>query len=418
MKKQILNYFTDNNLLNDGQFGFIPKSNTGAACAHVLDYILVNIDRKKLVSCIFIDISKAFDCIDHSFLLKKLLYYGFSVKAHDLIKSYLENRKHFVQVGTERSQASDLQYGVIQGSVLGPLFFNIYINDIFTLNLKGKLQLYADDAVLLYTSINPAELQTCMQHDLCLINEWFCANFLAINTKKTHFMIFGQNANDLPNIDIKLNHESINRTYTTKYLGLTIDSKLDWKPHIESVRSKIVPIIYALKRVRNFIDEKTAWAIYNAYILPHLTYLSAIWAAAARSFLNPLIRLQNKCIKIIKKLHYLHPSIDLYSENVLSVKMLYLYDLILFIYKIKSNMLKCNLELRSVAEIHNYNTRQRNAYYVQYSRTNIAQKNIFRIGLKLFNRLPITLKNCLFVEFKKKLKSYVYINFDSLEINN
>lgn len=181
---QILEYCTYNHILHKNQFGFVPKSNTMTAVANLTNDIITGIGQGKEVSCVFIDVKKAFDCVHHKLLLVKLQKVGFSEKATSLVESYFQNRTQKVKINSTLSSPLSIKHGVPQGSILGPLMFNLYLNDIFELPLKGKLQLYADDATILYIVKDLAILKSYTEHDIRLLLEYFNRNHMALNLEK------------------------------------------------------------------------------------------------------------------------------------------------------------------------------------------------------------------------------------------
>lgn len=193
------------------------------------------------------------------------------------------------------------------------------------------------------------------------------------------------------------------------YLGLRVDNSLKWKDHIQKIKSKITPIIFALKKARNCLTMKCCWNIYNSFIVPHLNYMNCIWGSASVSQLNGLTVLQNKVIKTIKKLPVLFSTIDLYSESLLSLNDLYEYNILLLIYKMKNGHIKCNIPLLQAQHIHSFDTRNRDHYIVERARTRLAVRNVFFSGIIKFNALPSELKSEEnIITFKKKLRRFVY----------
>ena len=416
MLKQLTKYLNDRNILNTKQFGFIPQSNTMTASIHLLNFILKNLDSKRKVSGMFVDIRKAFDCVDHSILLEKLKYYGLSQSAIALVKSYLSQRYQIVKIGVTKSSPKEVKYGIPQGSILGPLLFNIYINDIFEQPLEGYIQLYADDAVFLYNGSNYPEIEVKMKKDITIINNWFNSNYLAMHENKTVLMTFSF-TECIYNFNLWLNSVKLKQVDQIKYLGLILQSNLNWKPHIDHIKNKIVPIIFALRKTRNYITERSAWMIYNSFILPHFSYLISVWGASGQTFISQLAKLQNKCIKTIRRLPFLYPSINLYNNSILPIKMLYLYELLIFAYKITNKLIKCNEIFTINEELHQYHTRQRLHYHVIPNRTETANRNAFVRALKLYNKIPVQLKILNLGAYKNNIKRHIYTNYNSLILN-
>ncbi|CAH2087332.1 unnamed protein product [Euphydryas editha] len=293
---RIYQHLNDINFLFKKQYGFRPKSNTLAATIDLVTNIKNAIDKKQVAVGIFIDIKKAFDAVSHPLLLKKLSYL-FSDTAYNILKSYLDNRYQIVKIGD-----SKITHGVPQGSILGPLLFLIYINNISELDLTGDLILYADDTCLFYYGENINEILAKAQKDLDTLEEWFKYNLLTINTSKTAYMIFAaKNKKIDQNFALKINNDILRISVQEKYLGLILDNKLTWKPQIMKIRKKLISLLGCLRNLSKCIPAKIRIVIYNTLVKPHLEYLTEIWGCAAKSNIQPLQRTQNKLIKANKK---------------------------------------------------------------------------------------------------------------------
>lgn len=408
--QQLTNYLFQHQLIHSNQFGFIPKSSTESATLELVNFLVKGLDDGQFVACIFIDLQKAFDCIPHDILIEKIRYYGFSNQATELLRSYISNRQQVCCVNDTLSNPMLICTGVPQGSILGPMLFNIFINDLLQLPLKGILQCYADDAASKYRASSLSELKEMMQHDLNLLHEWFNCNRMSINVNKSNFMLFTL-SNEVPEITLSIDDKPLQQVYETNYLGLVLDSKLKWQSHIQKIKSKIIPFIFSIKKVRKCIGLQSAWLLYYSYILPHLTYLICLWGSAASNHLNILKVLQNRVIKIIKCLPVLFPSNELYSPSILPLNYLHKYSIIYTIYKIKNGFIKHNFELVPATEVHSHFTRQRERIYTSMPRTELAARNIFYSGVIHFNLLPQFLKQeTNIVHFKRNLKKYVFEN--------
>lgn len=410
LTQQLSDYFFRNNLIHENQFGFVPKSNTESATLELVNFVVKGLDDGQYVACIFIDLKKAFDCIPHEILLGKLKYYGLSESSVELVTSYLSNRKQICCVNGVLSDARNIYNGVPQGSIIGPLLFNIFINDLLKLPLRGFLQCYADDAVSKYRAQSLPQIQEMMQNDLEIMQQWFSANKMSINTKKTNFMLF-TTTHSSPSITLTINNEPLKQVQETNYLGIVIDSRLKWNSHINKVRKKILPYVFAIKRVRKCLGMQSCWQIYNSYILPHLTYLLCIWGSAASTQLNVLRVLQNKAVKSIRGLPPLYPTNALYCHKYLSLGDLYRFSLMYTIYKIKYGIIKSNIEITPATNIHSHGTRNRHRFYTTRPRTELASRHILYTGIVNFNLLPNNIKHeTIVMNFKRKLKIFIFEN--------
>jgi hypothetical protein len=398
--------------LNKQQYGFLPSSSTLSATINLMNFILTNIDKRRRVGCLFIDLQKAFDCVDHNILIEKLKAAGIQDIALKLFISYFTNRTQCVKINDIISSEKTILTGIAQGSILGATLFLIFINDIFNLKLCGNIQLYADDAVVMYSAKNFFTILELMKQDAKTLNSWFAANRIKMNISKTNFILFNNEESNLT--EFLVEGERIFEVKSTKYLGLIVDNKLKWSDHIAHVRKKILTMYIALCKSRPYITEQIAWQIYFAHIYSHINYLNPIWSSAAESRISIIRTLQNKSIKKVKKLEMRHPTRELYGPRTLPLVVIRDYNLLLTIFKIKNGMLKSCAIFEQVSSIHDHNTRSSaNAdMYVNFARTNLGQKNVFFKGLTKFNQLPLIVKNINSIAlFKRHISELLFSNY-------
>ena len=275
---QLYSYLMNNKLLDDRQFGFRSLHSTALALGKSTNYWLMNIDNGKLNSVVFLDIRKAFDTINHNILLQKLECNG--IKGNELIffQSYLENRIQTCNVNGHMSSFKPISYGVPQGSILGPLLFIIYMNDLPSCVKEAEITMYADDTSLykafrtvqdLSDELIPASVKIC---------EWLKMNKLALNVLKTEFMIIGtsQRLNILDQTPettlyiISVDGCQIRRVKSVKYLGLIVDDTLTWDEHVNYISTKISKNIGIIKRVRTILPQHSLLTLYRTLIEPYL----------------------------------------------------------------------------------------------------------------------------------------------------
>ena len=229
MYSRALIFFNEFNVLLNSQFGFRKKQSTShASLLTFIDKIANATDNQLHTIGIFLDLSKAFDTIDHDILLYKLCHYGIRGKALDWFKSYLSNRKQFVTINGQDSSHKNLSCGVPQGSLLGPLLF---INDLPNSSDTLSFILFADDSNIFYSHRDPQFLLNKVNNEIEFVQDWICANKLSLNINKTHYMVFSNTVNSLPG-HIFINNVTLRQIECTKFLGLYIDDDLSWKSHI------------------------------------------------------------------------------------------------------------------------------------------------------------------------------------------
>lgn len=409
IQSQLLSHFKCNKTINKNQFGFIEKSSTLSATLNLTEKIYNNLEHKKKTACIFIDLMKAFDCVQYDILLIKLQNYGIVGAAHELLKDYLSNRYQYVEINSIKSKKLKLISGVPQGSILGPILFTIYVNDIFNLNLSGEIQMFADDAVLVYGENNFLDLKKNMENDLKIINEWLELNNMRLNVKKTNFIIF--QTSTIPNEGfccVEFQNKQILRVQETCYLGLYIDTRLKWQKQINHIKSKIAPLIGVLRRVGYFINENVKNSIYNSYVLSSLLYLLPIWGAACNSRLDELEIVQKAALKSLYSQRTDHASLDLFSPNRLPIHKLKEYEFLLTIYKIENDMLKSNNVFVRNFNVSGRHTRNAKDFRLPKYSFNITRNSVFYGGFDIYNKLPSPIKRLKLKDFKIEIKKKLF----------
>lgn len=404
-------FLLKNNIIYSQQFGFIKNSNTMAACLNLTNFLSINLDKKKYVGAFFLDLKKAFDTVDHHLLLLKLGKLDLNEKQLKLFSSYLSNRSQQVTVNDVASTFLNIKIGVPQGSILGPCLFLFFINDLSLLHLSGSLQLYADDAVLLYSSSSQQNLCQQMQSDLSMIETWFSTNRLVLNHDKTKCMFFGNKIySDYIFQNLKYDGNQIMKVESINYLGLIIDNKLKWNDHINNIKSSIIPYIFAINKIKHYLPKEPLMLIYNAYILSRLTYLSPIWSGCSQNKLNDLVILQKKVLKFIIRVPYLYPTILLFSHFI-SLEILFTRNLLVLIYQMINGLIKHNLDILKVTDLHHYGTRRISHYRVDSFSTSMSNNNVLYRGLLKFNSLPSEIKSAKSISiFKIQILNYLKNN--------
>jgi ribonucleases P/MRP protein subunit RPP40 len=366
------------------QYGFCEKKNTLGAASCVVNDIVNSLERKKQTSCLFIDIKKAFDCLNFHKLLKKLHFFGFREKALNLLKSYLTNRKQFVSLDNVDSQLLDITSGAAQGSVLGPILFLIYINDMLNLNLHGELRLFADDAAIVYSASNSESLEKQMKSDLENLFSFLNSLDLSMSTEKTKFIIFNKHHKSFDHIILK--GEKVERVSEFKYLGIWIDQKLSWNKHVNEICSKISPFIGLISRIRYFTSKKNLMDIYYSFIHSRLTYCLPVWCSTNKNNLQKLQVKQNKVLKFINFKKKRTSSHLLYGEKILPFIKHCEFETTLFMYKIKHNLTHIDFNLKTYDD-NDRSRRNLGKFKRPDYRSNIAQKSIFYRGVIEFNEM-------------------------------
>ena len=304
MFKRISTFLEKYNLLHQLQFGFRKKHSTTHALVGISDKIQTALDEGNIACGIFVDFQKAFDTIHLSILLKKLEYYGFRGFINNWFSSYLTNRKQRVSINGYYSDYKLIKHGVPQGSVLGPLLFLLYINDLHNC-IKHSLSFhFADDTNLLNINNNFKTIEKQVNRDLRSLINWLSANKISLNQGKTELVFFRKRSTKIPNtFKIKLNGKKLFHTKTIKYLGITLDEHLTGKYHVDYLITKLNRSIGLLAKARHYVPTKVLCNIYHAVFASHIHYGSQIWSNR-KKILQTVTNIQKKAIRIMNFADY------------------------------------------------------------------------------------------------------------------
>ena len=298
---RIYNFALSQNILDRNQFGFRKSYSTSHAVNVSVKIIQDSIKKKNHVLGIFIDLSKAFDTIDHATLLTKLNRYGVRGNANSLIKSYLSGRSQYTEIHGEKSDPLTITYGVPQGSVLGPLLFLLYINDIANCSDLGIFILFADDTNIFIEGASIEEAYKKGNIVLQLVKEYMMHNKLHINMSKCCYIHFKPKTNSLDNSQNMLYIDGIpiKKTTTARFLGVVIDEQLSWQPHVAALRQKLGYASATLNRIRDSVPKELHCDLYHTLFESHLTYCISVWGDASSSTTRPIFTSQKHCIRIL-----------------------------------------------------------------------------------------------------------------------
>ena len=304
-------------MLIPNQVGFRKGHSTDYAIIQLLDKITESFANKEHIIGVFMDLSKAFDTIDHDILIYKLKRYGIQGIALSWIRDYLTNRKQYVLFQSSESPKSNVLCGVPQGSILGPLLFLIYINDIIYSSPLLSFILFADDTNIFYSHKNFDSLITTLNSELSKVSSWFICNKLSLNIAKTNFMLFKpSNFQNIRhnNCNIHIDGLPIIEKKATKFLGVTIDSSLSWNDHIRNIHISVSRGIGVLYRIKNLVSQKSLTILYNALILPYITYCNIVWGNCGLTKTNSILLLQKRALRLITNSHYFANSEPLFYK--------------------------------------------------------------------------------------------------------
>ena len=418
--KRMESFIEHKNLLSPSQYGFRKAHSTQHAILDIVNAIQTNMDNC-LFSCgIFIDLKKAFDTVDHVILLRKLDHYGFRGLINNWFSSYLQERTQTTQIGPHISDRIEATCGVPQGSILGPLLFLIYINDIQESSDKLRFFLFADDTNILYADKNLKSLELSVNQELHKLHDWLAANKLSLNIKKTNFVIFCPAQKKLtyqPKLMIFDNEQNKNVALESKeyvrYLGILIDKNLSWKHHIDHITIKVSRIVGLIAKLRHFIPTHTLLNIYRALISPYLTYGLTAWGQACKSYLEKILKLQKRVLRFIYFSDRNEHAIPLFIDaNILPLQFSYYESIAKLMFDIRHRIAPSNIRelFEDISNIHSYNTRSSVSknFYTKSSRLSALANSFSRIGAKVWNEMPLIIRNLSKNSFKRKIKQTLF----------
>ena len=336
---RLTKFLDENNLLYKHQYGFQRKKSTLHPMIHLLNKIAENDNEKKITIGVFCDLQKAFDCCSHKILLIKLSKLGVRGRELKWFENYLKNREQFVSVNDGNSNLRYITKGVPQGSILGPLLFLIYINDLANCTSLFTL-LFADDTSFLISGKKLNEVIELLNVELKKICYWFRTNELSLHPGKTKFMIFTKNESNInfDELNIVLDNNNVNQndenniiklSYVNsnseipaiKFLGVPIDPKLNFKHHIDAIHSKVSRSLFAINSVKHFIDKRALKTLYNSLVHSHFLYCIPIWSCASKSSFKKLELLQKKALRTISLSKYNAHTVPIFKKiEILPIK--------------------------------------------------------------------------------------------------
>jgi hypothetical protein len=406
------------NILYKHQYGFRQNHSTTSALTEISDYIYNSLDENYYVLGLYLDISKAFDSVSHSILLNKLYHYGVRGNIHCWFQSYLSDRKQFVALNNCRSDVTSIEFGVPQGSTLGPLLFLLYINDIHYSTVVGEMRLFADDANHFIRDTNYLNLQRSAEIELAHITNWMNANLLTVNISKTNYTVFSPTVKPLDfNVlnCITFGNEQIQRARNIKYLGVVIDEGLLWIDHIKYICDKIRRFCGIFFKIRCFVPPHCLRMLYFSLVYSHVQYASEIFANTSQSNLYDLKVLINRILRTLQHGNCRTKISQLFrTYNTLPVHLLHEFRLSLFVYKFlfHRDSLPPSFQnyFRQNFSVHGHNTRTSFNIHIKRFLSRFGKRSLVYRAATIWNNLPTDLKSVTSLhQFKKRLLLH-YLN--------
>ncbi|XP_050294198.1 uncharacterized protein LOC126734556 [Anthonomus grandis grandis] len=397
LAEQIADFFKKNNLFSKCQFGFRKDKSTVLGVLDLVSDILEGFQNFQYDTVLCCDLSKAFDCVDHGILLGKLKAYNFNPSSIQLMKSYLEGRCQSVSFAGVASAIGDITMDVPQGSILGPILFLIYINDLPLISEYAKFTLFADDTTV---SFRADTLGASLEGSLVAregVESWFCSNRLLMNSDKTLKIIFSMR--ELGQVE---------SADTTKFLGVTLDQRLHWGHHINQLTLKLNKAAYLIRGLSDRVSAAVLRTAYFGVFHSHLSYSILAWGHASDT--KRVFGIQRRVIRVLAGLAYREDCKAAFKQlGILTLPSVYILENLLYV---KRN----TQSFTTHQDIHGYNTRHRTDFVPPYCRLERCRDGPGFWGIKLFIALPSEIKYLPLNSFKTKIKKVLLVNaFYSLE---
>ncbi|MEW8547445.1 MAG: reverse transcriptase family protein [Candidatus Thiodiazotropha sp.] len=401
---KFMSFLNGHKLFHQRQSGFRSGHSTESALTLMIDSWLKAINDGKLVGCVMVDFRKAFDLVDHKILMHKLRLYKCSEKALSWFESYLTNRNQSVIISGTKSSKEPITYGVPQGSILGPLLFLIFINDL-PLELKNTVastDLYADDTTLYDVQLDRQILENNLQHALNVLDNWCKENGMVLNTDKTKVMLITSrqkraNLKD-KNISLKYNDFDLKITCSDKILGVHIDENLMWNDQFQFLTRKVSSNLWLLSQIRSYLSIEHRLLFYNAYIKTHFDYCSIIWGNSSNINLSKITKLQRRACKIILGSEYTNLEeararlkILSFDESVFLQKAKTMYKIV---YDIAPQYLSDLFQLRGTNANDTVNLRSISNMnlIIPKPKINLFKNSLSYSGALVWNSIPLEIK--------------------------
>lgn len=387
LKARVTQYFENNSLLCSCQFGFRNNYSTTKAIMQIVSDIVQGLEEGKHSAITMCDLTKAFDCIAHDRLLDKMNIYGIRGLPLELFKSYLKGRSQCVVINCKQSECVHVNHGVPQGSVLGPLLFIIYINDLYKFLLPNKCVMFADDTTLICSDKILKNLLHCSKEMVKKAEDWFTINKLKLNQQKTQEIIFSS-------------HSDISQGNSAKLLGIVLDDKLNWSSHVEQLSRKLSSVIFLFRQMKSILNLDILKLSYFSLFHSHLTYGILIWGNSYHA--NKVFRLQKKVVRLMTGAGFREHCRSLFIDTgIMPLPSAYIYHTLIYIHK------NINVFIPQSAS-HNYPTRSGDLLKKPRFRLAKSEKN--SIDLNIYNKLPSKIRSLNFSCFKRIVKSFILRN--------
>lgn len=409
--KQLVAYLENNNLLEQCQSGFRAKH----SCETTLQWVISSwkrvIGEGKMIGVIFLDLKRAFEVVDREILIRKLEGFGLKGTVLSWFKSYLENRTQRVKFNGKLSNAIRVELGVPQGSVLGPLLFLMYINDIVqSINDECEIRLFADDALIYTTGYASEEISDRLNEQIKKIEKWLEINRLSVNVNKTKVMLIRgiRKKTVEDNVKVVLQDTILELVSEIKYLGVILDKNLTFSAHVDYISKKAGAKLGVMRRIGRDLSCNMRGTVYRTIVAPLFEYCASIFVGLNETNKQRLQKLQNQGMRIILRCSRRERVVNMLEAlQFMSIKERIEYNVCQLVYKIVHGICPEYLS-RNSQTVQRRETRQRGNIYIDKCRSREEQKMLWHDGFKMFNDLPIEIKQQQnLCDFRRMLAQYI-----------
>lgn len=380
VKTRVLSFIDANDILNKCQFGFRENTGTNDAVYHLMHDLYSHINDGGVSAAVFCDLSKAFDCVSHEILLRKLHHYGFRGVTLSWFSSFLLGRRQRVFIGSNCSNYQPIDWGVPQGSVLGPVLFLLYINDLANLQIHGKFTIFADDTTIMWQAPDPVSLHEIILRDLQKVKVWCDSNLLTLNPTKTKLVCFKCSL-----ADVSIDGAPVEIKPDSKFLGIFIDGDLKFHTHINSLAKKLSSGCFAVRTSVRELGPRIGRMVYYSLFESHLRYGIAFWGNANSYMLQMLFIIQKRAVRYICGANPRDSCRPLFlQERILTLPCLYILETACIIFKYQTR-----LEVRNPR----YPSRNHRILRLPHPTSALTRRSIIYESVNIFNHLPLDIKN-------------------------
>ena len=406
MTNKLTSFLDTFSIISKSQFGFQKNTSTSDALAKLTEIIYKSLDSSKHHISILIDLKKALDTMNHDILSQKLESYGIRQLPLMWIRSYLCDRPSYVGLGGTCSQQEITNIGVPQGSIIGPILFLIYINDLPNVTPSIDTTLFADDTTISISDTSYDELIQKTNMELIKIHNWTISNRLTINVEKTEAILVTNKTRDINEATVRLNDNNIMYSPYCKFLGTFLDNKLNFSKHITHVIGKLSRGAGILYKIRDQLPLQARISYYYGMLYPFMSYNILIWGSTYNRHIEPLVIQQKRIIRTIANAKFLDHTSPLFKKyEILKVKDVYRYQLLVHTHKAISE--------NAYNTPHDRNTRYQNLARPVFHHLTLTQHAVSHMGPTEWNKLPSELRNIVSIKcFKKRLKTFLMKDYD------